>query len=989
MRKMKNLYQYKRILIFGVLAVISVWGNTVQAQSAKTTITVIYNNNGTINNTTSAVSDDASFTVPTNAGGFTGHVWGGGGGGGGSDYDWDTAGGRPGGGGSGAYSGKGFGGTVGYAATIKIGRRGGGGPGSDGGNSSAGRPGGASSITYNGATISAGGGGGGGAGNGSSVGAGGSAGTASGGDTNTNGNTGQGGGNGRDSDGGAATNSGGNQGGKGYRSPISNTKNGDAGGGGKIQLTFNMHHVYIATDKTDVCSSVNATLRVLSPVSGVTYNWYKGGASVGSGTTFSTNEAGTYTVQAVNPYTTSGVAPSTVTANPITGVSVNTTNKTITITSTNSIVIKSGTCTVANSYENGTLLFSEDFGGNATTDPTVPTEGLASGLTTYSFTPNECGSGDGNYSLQKEYLYSCREDHAWVQVDDHTYPNDPGKGYFMFVNADYDPGQFYQLRIDNLCSGSTLYFSAWILNIVQDPDRIQPNLRFEVYDGSNPTQLLTSYNTDIIGPDYITSNGTDIGNWNRYGFTFPTTSSSVILKIINNAPGGNGNDLALDDIQVRFCTPAISLTNPASGASISGCDNVILAGNYTDDGVAFGNNLVACWEYSTTNDITNASLWSPVAGTEKTSSNGTISLSNTVTQSGYYRLVVANSSNINTYNCRAMSNPISVTVYPTPVITTSDNAVCTGSTLTLSATPSGGTWHSSNPTIAPVEGETYKFASNQTWVVPVAGYYYVEAWGGNGYATLLLLNNYGIGGTKKGAFNFAANTTLYIQVGKKGAASAGGAGTYFGAGGVGGSSGLAPYGGGGGSASGVLRNGTAVSNLVLAAGGGGGSKSGLLFSSGSGTYMDASDTNQSVAPSGGNSTTDHIGGVGAAGALWPLKYDGGGGGGGYPYGGYGGVSGSSSQATGGAGGMNYISGNTTVSGALPVNPRPANNSGDGYVIITYLGPDASYVKGTIQGLATGSSTITYSANDCTSSPKTVTVKDCFIKVNPQIRTEIE
>jgi len=36
---------------------------------------------------------------------------------------------------------------------------------------------------------------------------------------------------------------------------------------------------------------------------------------------------------------------------------------------------------------------------------------------------------------------------------DHT-----GNGYMMIVNASYDPGKFYERKIDGLCAGSTFIF---------------------------------------------------------------------------------------------------------------------------------------------------------------------------------------------------------------------------------------------------------------------------------------------------------------------------------------------------------------------------------------------------------------------------------------------------------------------------------------------------------------------------------------------------
>ncbi len=45
--------------------------------------------------------------------------------------------------------------------------------------------------------------------------------------------------------------------------------------------------------------------------------------------------------------------------------------------------------------------------------------------------------------------------------------------------------------------------------------------------------------------------------WHTYGFTFTTDPGqfSLTLSLQNNAPGGNGNDLAIDNISFHPCGP--------------------------------------------------------------------------------------------------------------------------------------------------------------------------------------------------------------------------------------------------------------------------------------------------------------------------------------------------------------------------------------------------------------------------------------------------
>jgi hypothetical protein len=68
-------------------------------------------------------------------------------------------------------------------------------------------------------------------------------------------------------------------------------------------------------------------------------------------------------------------------------------------------------------------------------------------------------------------------------------------------------------------------------------------------------------------------------------FTTPPGVSSIMLRIINNAPGGCGNDLALDDITFRPCGPMVSaaITAGGSGTEVEYCEgqtsNITISAN--------------------------------------------------------------------------------------------------------------------------------------------------------------------------------------------------------------------------------------------------------------------------------------------------------------------------------------------------------------------------------------------------------------------------
>jgi hypothetical protein len=145
---------------------------------------------------------------------------------------------------------------------------------------------------------------------------------------------------------------------------------------------------------------------------------------------------------------------------------------------------------------------------------------------------------DGFYTITNNMsLWAFNFD--WLELQDNS--PDPN-GYMMVDNASFEPGLFYEEEIEGLCDNTLYAFSADIINLIP-PGRniIKPNVSF-LLDGN------VVYSTGDI-PENAT--------WNTYGFTFTTDpgQTSVTLALRNNAPGGNGNDIALDNISFRACGP--------------------------------------------------------------------------------------------------------------------------------------------------------------------------------------------------------------------------------------------------------------------------------------------------------------------------------------------------------------------------------------------------------------------------------------------------
>ena len=331
----------------------------------------------------------------------------------------------------------------------------------------------------------------------------------------------------------------------------------------------------------------------------------------------------------------------------------------------------------------GDPVINQDFGSG-----TGPGSPLSSSVTSYSYYANDCPN-DGSYTIASQ-TNGCFG-RTWLSITDHTgNPN----GYMMIVNASNDPGLFYTQTADAgvLCANTTYYFSAWITNLIIPSAcggaSTRPNITFsiETLDGQ---KLSPPYNTGDILPE----NGV---NWKQYGtyFTTPANVTTVVVKMINNAPGGCGNDLALDDITFRACGPVIqagfgAFTGQATQELCERGDGV-----YTLKAQVSATKPVLQWQ---ANYYGNG--WVDIDG--KNSNTLDIGFHDAIKGVYQYRLGVANGSDITSARCRVYSAPLTVTVNPLPVVPAiPPKTFCEGYPLTLEAS-GGKTYRWTGPGISP------------------------------------------------------------------------------------------------------------------------------------------------------------------------------------------------------------------------------------------------------------------------------------------------
>ncbi|MGH2565952.1 MAG: hypothetical protein ACRDE5_15650, partial [Ginsengibacter sp.] len=281
---------------------------------------------------------------------------------------------------------------------------------------------------------------------------------------------------------------------------------------------------------------------------------------------------------------------------------------------------------------------------------------------------------DGFYTIENS-TSNCFGD-TWYSVsEDHT-PGDVN-GYMMVINASFNPGDFYVQKVDGLCENTTYEFAAWILNVLnlsacpspQTP--ISPNVTFNIETTSGA--ILQTYNTgDILRGS---------PSWKQYGLIFKTPAgvTSVVIRMTNNAPGGCGNDLLLDDITFRPCGPLVTAIINDTATSVDVCKGNPSSFTLTSNVSAGYDNPVYQWQSSTDSGIT----WTDIAGANTTSY---LRLANNIPGAYQYRLAVAQGNNISVPSCRVVSNVVTVNVNPIPIpAATNTGPGCTGKMLTLEA----------------------------------------------------------------------------------------------------------------------------------------------------------------------------------------------------------------------------------------------------------------------------------------------------------------
>ncbi len=162
-------------------------------------------------------------------------------------------------------------------------------------------------------------------------------------------------------------------------------------------------------------------------------------------------------------------------------------------------------------------------------------------------------------------------------------------GYMLVINSAYKTDVAFKYNVTGACTETYYEISAWFKNLCYkcgcdstgtgagagyiptaagDSSGVRPNIAMQI-DG------IDYYTTGELVYQGLggTQTGSDtLNNWVKRSFVFKTLpgQSNFTVTFRNNAPGGGGNDWAVDDISIRTCYPNMSYSPSANPTVCAG-----------------------------------------------------------------------------------------------------------------------------------------------------------------------------------------------------------------------------------------------------------------------------------------------------------------------------------------------------------------------------------------------------------------------------------
>ncbi len=163
-------------------------------------------------------------------------------------------------------------------------------------------------------------------------------------------------------------------------------------------------------------------------------------------------------------------------------------------------------------------------------------------------------------------------------------------GYMLAVNAAYRTDKAFEYSFTGACTDTYYEISAWVKNICYrcgcdsngvssgsggyiptaagDSSGVRPNIAFMI----NGVDYYTTGDLVYQGLGGTNSGSDTLNNWVRRSFVYKTKAGETgfTMSLRNNAPGGGGNDWAIDDIGIRTCYPNMAYSPSATPGVCTG-----------------------------------------------------------------------------------------------------------------------------------------------------------------------------------------------------------------------------------------------------------------------------------------------------------------------------------------------------------------------------------------------------------------------------------
>lgn len=182
-------------------------------------------------------------------------------------------------------------------------------------------------------------------------------------------------------------------------------------------------------------------------------------------------------------------------------------------------------------------------------------------------------------------------------------------GYMLVINASYRIDSAFNQTITGLCPNTYYEFSLWIRNICSkcgcdsNGKGATGGAGYIATAAGDSSGVKPNLTLAINGIDYYTTGDVAYnGLWVKKGFTYLTgpLQTSLSAMVRNNAPGGGGNDWAIDDIALANCPPNLTML-PSPNVTVCAGNQVDISSVITS---FFSNYVYWTWEKSTDNGVT-------------------------------------------------------------------------------------------------------------------------------------------------------------------------------------------------------------------------------------------------------------------------------------------------------------------------------------------------------------------------------------------------